>query len=473
MTKKIINSVGIDVGTTTSQAIFSRLELINSAAASEVPRYDFSDRSISYISPVIFTPKDQGTVDSIDGLELLNFIDEQYQKAGLSIKDVESGAIIITGEASKAKNAKDTVMELSSQLGDFVVATAGPHLESVIAGHGSGASEYSRINGSKVLNIDIGGGTSNFSVFIAGQLVDTSCLNVGGRLIELNPQGNITKIHKPAQIVVDELFPPNSNLNQNQLMQVIECMAELISMVVHGQQSSLLNKLLMTDNLKDHGQFDAVFISGGVGECYYNLSTSDNYIFGDIGPMLADKLKQNNHFKNLNVLKPDNTLRATVIGAGMHTLSLSGSTIWLSYEDLPICNIPVLQIGTYTGDNPDEITQSWQSVGRMHDLDLDQDSYAIAVPSYLPVSYKSVKICAQAITNFTKLRKNNSYPLIVLAAQDFGKALGMELQYSIDTKDLAVIDEVQVREWDYIDIGKGMFNNSVVPLTVKSLAFPS
>src|SRR5699024_9070364 len=124
----------------------------------------------------------------------------------LDINDVESGAIIITGEASKASNARDTIMEIADQLGDFVVATAGPHLESVIAGHGSGAAEYSKQKGARVLNIDIGGGTSNYSVFVAGELRDTSCLNIGGRLIELDQYGCANVVHKPAMQVVEKLF---------------------------------------------------------------------------------------------------------------------------------------------------------------------------------------------------------------------------------------------------------------------------
>lgn len=500
MNVKKINSVGIDVGTTTSQAIFSELVLVNSAAASEVPRYDFSRRDISYISPVVFTPRDDG--NQIDGLELLHFIDQQYENAHLSIDDVESGAIIITGEASKADNARDTIMEIADQLGDFVVATAGPHLESLIAGHGSGAAEYSKKHGARVLNIDIGGGTSNYSVFVAGQLRDTACLNVGGRLIELDEHGHVHRIHQPAMQVVQRLFdiePVQSGsiaqrpagerysvhyrntaaapvhghgLAQSQLKQVIDTMADLIFQVLNCQAGSLAKGLLMTETLKECAPYDAVFISGGVGECYYR-EISDPYRYGDVGPALARALHEHSGFARLNVIEPAQTLRATVIGAGMHTLSLSGSTIWLSYDKLPLRNVPVIHATDDTADEAAAIGKSWADGVRMRDLRIDHDCYAICVPSHLPVSYAAVQLCAGAINDFARLRNDNPYPLIVLAAQDFGKALGLELQYTLGDTGLAVIDEVKVREWDYIDIGKGIFNKSVVPLTVKSLAFPS
>ncbi len=174
MTTRLLRSVGIDLGTTTSQVIFSELEIVNTAGPTSVPHYEFSRRDILYVSPVIFTPfADDGQVE-VRALDV--FIRQQYELAGLTVKEVESGAIIITGETSKVRNARDTVMTLAAGLGDFVVATAGPHLESVIAGRGSGAGAYSGQNAARVLNIDVGGGTSNYAVFEGGRVIDTACL---------------------------------------------------------------------------------------------------------------------------------------------------------------------------------------------------------------------------------------------------------------------------------------------------------
>lgn len=491
-TMQKINSVGIDVGTTTSQAIFSELTLINSAAASEVPRYDFSERRVTYVSPIVFTPRDDD--DQISGLELLHFIDSQYDAAGLTIDQVQSGAIIITGEASKARNARETVMELAGQLGDFVVATAGPHLESVIAGHGSGAAEYSRQHGARVLNIDIGGGTSNYAVFVAGQLRDTACLNVGGRLIQTDSDGTVQRVHEPAQRIIQDCFGAEfparheksatpvsqqfpddyyAHLTMAQIDAVVAIMAELIVQMMLGQASDVARALLMTNPLHECAPFDAVFISGGVGECYYRDCVTGHNAFGDVGPALAAALRAHPVLNTMPVREPANTLRATVIGAGMHTLSLSGSTIWLSSDRLPLCNVPVLHVADDPGPDAERLAQAWLDNATLHDLCVRQDCYAISIPTQLPVSYRSVLLCSSAIQRFMHHSDGNPYPLIVLARQDFGKALGMELQPFVGKRDLAVIDEVQTREWDYIDIGKGMFDNSVVPLTVKSLAFPS
>ncbi|RJF92060.1 ethanolamine ammonia-lyase reactivating factor EutA [Noviherbaspirillum saxi] len=471
MASKRINSVGIDVGTTTTQIIFSQLELLNTAAASEVPRYEFSRRDVTYLSPVIFTPVDfEGRIRSP---ELMDFIVSQYSAAGLAMSDVESGAIIVTGETSKAANARDTVMQLAERLGDFVVATAGPHLESVISGHGSGAAEYSRKHSARVLNIDIGGGTSNYALFEAGKLADTACLNIGGHLIETGDSGEVLRVHQPARMVLKDCFSALPERVTNEHVEVaVNRMAELIVEVVEGRISGLASLLLMTPPLNTHAALDAVFISGGVGECFYS-DESAQQDYGDIGPRLAAALRRHPALRAMSVRRPSHTLRATVIGAGAHTLSLSGSTIWLDFAALPIRNVPVLHASDSATKAPEDLVHAWKANAQMQDIALDVECYALAIPLALPVTYRSVQLCAAALQLFMAECRNVSYPLIVISRQDFGMALGMELQPCMRQRELAVIDEVETREWDYIDIGKGLFGDTVVPLTVKSLAFPS
>ncbi|STF30535.1 putative ethanolamine transporter [Escherichia coli] len=240
-------SVGIDIGTTTTQVIFSRLELVNRAAVSQVPRYEFIKREISWQSPVFFTP-----VDKQGGLkeaELKTLILEQYHAAGIEPESVDSGAIIITGESAKTRNARPAVMALSQSLGDFVVASAGPHLESVIAGHGAGAQTLSEQRLCRVLNIDIGGGTANYALFDAGKISGTACLNVGGRLLETDSHGRVVYAHKPGQMIVDECFGAGTDarsLTGAQLVQVTRRMAELIVEVIDGTLSPLAQALMQT-----------------------------------------------------------------------------------------------------------------------------------------------------------------------------------------------------------------------------------
>ncbi|MGR5062219.1 ethanolamine ammonia-lyase reactivating factor EutA [Photobacterium sp. DNB22_13_2] len=474
MDRKVIHSVGIDIGTTTTQVIFSNLTVVNRAPASQVPVYEFIEREIVYQSPVTFTPiNHQGTIDA---LGLQQFIEQQIDQAGLA-NGVETGAIIITGETAKAHNARDAIMDLSQRLGDFVVATAGPNLESVIAGRGSGAQELAQNGHLKVMNIDIGGGTSNYVVFDCGRVVETACLNIGGRLVELNDNGDVVYVHKPALAVMQDLFGETLHPRQitvDHLNRMVDRMADLIVEVMEGQLSPLAVQLLQTSALSEHKDLDAVFLSGGVGECYYqadNPAKIDN--FGDIGPQLALSLLRHGRLTDYPVRRPNQTLRATVIGAGAYSLTLSGSTIWLNSDELPLKNIPVVHPAVDWQQPQPEICNQIVIAAERMDLAIGCDRYAIALDRGMPIRYQTVQHVAAELAQFYLQHGNHQDPAFVIVHNDIGKALGMELQPKLHPLPVTVIDEVITHEGDYIDIGNSYFGGEIVPLTVKSLAFPS
>ncbi|HAZ8606107.1 TPA: ethanolamine ammonia-lyase reactivating factor EutA [Escherichia coli] len=441
--------------------------LITLGLAAAVVKFLLGWELIPGLDPIFMAP-----VDKQGGLkeaELKTLILEQYQAAGIAPESVDSGAIIITGESAKTRNARPAVMALSRSLGDFVVASAGPHLESVIAGHGAGAQTLSEQRLCRVLNIDIGGGTANYALFDAGKISGTACLNVGGRLLETDSQGRVVYAHKPGQMIVDECFGAGTDarsLTGGQLVQVTRRMAELIVEVIDGTLSPLAQALMQTDLLPAGVTPEIITLSGGVGECYRH-QPADPFCFADIGPLLATALHDHPRLREMNVQFPAQTVRATVIGAGAHTLSLSGSTIWLEGVQLPLRNLPV----AIPIDETD-LVSAWQQALIQLDLCPKTDAYVLALPASLPVRYAAVLTVINALVDFVA-RFPNPHPLLVVAGQDFGKALGMLLRPQLQQLPLAVIDEVIVRAGDYIDIGTPLFGGSVVPVTVKSLAFPS
>lgn len=476
MERKIIRSVGIDIGTTTTQIIFSDLTVVNRAPASQVPTYEFVEREINYQSPIEFTPINQQ--GSIDAKALRQFIDKQIALAGFADKGLETGAIIITGETAKAHNARDAIMDLSEQLGDFVVASAGPHLESIIAGRGSGAQEYSQSQHAKVLNIDIGGGTANYVVFDSGRVVDTACLNIGGRLVELHPQGEVSYVHKPGIDVIKDLFGEHLHprqLTADHLTRIAARMADLIVEIITGKITKLAAHLLQTPSLKDIENLDVIFLSGGVGECFYLQQTQDIHpnAFGDIGPMLAKALLRHGALASFTLCKPAQTLRATVIGAGAYSLTLSGSTIWLNSDDFPLKNIPVVHPSVNWQEGAPSICDEIILAAQRMDLALCCDKYALSFDASMPITYKAVQHLALELARFYLDHGNHQSSALVILHNDIGKALGMELQPLLKGQALSVIDEVATCEGDYIDIGNSYFGGEIVPLTVKSLAFPS
>lgn len=476
-----LRSVGIDVGTTTTQLVFSALEIVNTAGPTSVPHYVFSKRELTHLSPVVFTPWQDA--QHVDVAALEQFIRAQYAQAGLALSDVDTGAVIITGETSKARNARQAVLGLAQTLGDFVVATAGPHLESVIAGRGSGAAQFAREQAACVLNIDVGGGTSNFAVFEGERLLDSACLNVGGRLLQTDAQGQVHTVHPPAATIAQALWgqvPAPRQWSRAQVDTVVQTMAELVLQVLQGQPSALAQQLLMTAPLHALRAWDAVFVSGGVGACMPStapaapVAEEDPFRFGDVGPLLAQALHQRLVQQGVVLRTPPQTLRATVIGAGAHTLTLSGSTVWNRYQGAALRNVPVLHPAlAWRQYRPGALLQAWEQAAQQHDLDPAQDLYALALASDMPLSCQTVWQTALELQQFARRHSRSPHPLVVVTHQDLGKALGLELYRLLPQRALLVIDEVHTRAGDYLDIGHELLGAAAIPVTVKSLAFPS
>ncbi len=181
--EETILSVGIDIGTSTTQLIFSKLTIENEASSYVVPRINIVDKEVTYRSKIYFTPLLSQT--EIDAEKVKKIIEAEYKAAGMKPEDLQTGAVIITGETARKHNANTVLASLSSMAGDFVVATAGPDLESVLSAKGAGADAFSEEHRQAVANIDIGGGTSNIALFQKGNLKGTSCLDIGGRLIKI------------------------------------------------------------------------------------------------------------------------------------------------------------------------------------------------------------------------------------------------------------------------------------------------
>ena len=416
-------------------------------------------------------------VTAMTGIDALTHAIEAYSALNATpfTDSLAIGAIAMIGKSlPKAVGyghdlAARESMLLASCMAGMAFSSAGPHLESVIAGHGAGAQTLSEQRLCRVLNIDIGGGTANYALFDAGKISGTACLNVGGRLLETDSQGRVVYAHKPGQMIVDECFGAGTDarsLTGGQLVQVTRRMAELIVEVIDGTLSPLAQALMQTDLLPAGVTPEIITLSGGVGECYRH-QPADPFCFADIGPLLATALHDHPRLREMNVQFPAQTVRATVIGAGAHTLSLSGSTIWLEGVQLPLRNLPV----AIPIDETD-LVSAWQQALIQLDLCPKTDAYVLALPASLPVRYAAVLTVINALVDFVA-RFPNPHPLLVVAGQDFGKALGMLLRPQLQQLPLAVIDEVIVRAGDYIDIGTPLFGGSVVPVTVKSLAFPS
>ncbi len=470
-------SVGIDIGTTTTQVVFSQLTLVDVARPGQVPRIDISNRKVLAQSQIFFTPLMDA--ETINAEELARIIKGEYQKAGVDVVEVETGAVIITGETAKKKNADQILNTISDLAGDFVCTIAGPNVESMIAGKGSGAAAYSKKNFATVTNIDIGGGSANNAVFRQGNMTASSAMNFGGRVIILNPQsGTIEHISNPGRAILDAL---GLSLNAGDtptladMVKVTDLMANLTMQLIEGKTSSLAEKLYLTQPAAISRMDGVIMFSGGVGFYFYDpieiRTLQDVALHGDLGPLLAQSLRRHEGILGLDVIRPAETLRATVLGASSQTVTLSGSTIWAENGILPLKNLPVIR-PAMNGSSPEfhPFTAAVQEAATRWDLDFHKALFVLALDINESLDFDHLNRLSEMLIIFSRELQENQ-PLIIVIQRDYAQALGQLIKEHIGNRPLLVIDQVGIEEGDYIDIGLPLMDGRVVPLNVKTLVF--
>ena len=449
---EILCSVGLDVGTTTTQLIVSELRAENKASAFSVPEMEITGRKIRYTSPVHFTPLLSGEL--VDGDKLRILVKTEYEKAGITPESVDTGAVIITGETSRKENAAQVLSSLSDLAGEFVVATAGPDLESVLAAKGAGATKLSRDTGKTVLHIDIGGGTSNLALCRDGQVVATGCLNVGGRLLKISDTGVITYVSP----VLKSLIPyrVGDTITQNAGMEVANMLASVLEMAAGLREKDDLYQKLLTPEAKEMEVTENVVLSfsGGVADCIEKDVPWLSY--GDLGPLLGRAIR-NSRLCRGEYRLGSHTIRATVIGAGCHSTQLSGSTVFMQYVQLPLQNLPVAAISAQEQERED-----LSSLIR-HRLESLEQWGVLALPGWNAPSYQRITSLADEIAKAVGDR-----PCYIALQEDIAKALGhaLALRLPPGTPCLCV-DRVHIPADSYLDVGSPV--GPAISLVVKTL----
>lgn len=452
-----LKSVGLDVGTTSTQMVVSRLTVENRATGFAVPEMDITRREILYRSPVYFTP----LLDErhLDARALGEIVAAEYRNAGLDPGQVDTGAVIITGETARKDNARAVLEQVSGFAGDFVVATAGPDLESVLAAKGAGAVAFSEKTGKRVLHMDIGGGTSNLALIEDGKILGTGCLDVGGRLLKLDDRGQVYYV-SPALEGLTEIRV-GDYVNQRDLEQVACRLVEVLEMAAGLREPTQLLEKMVTAGAHGlppasvHGGGKPVVISfsGGVADC---IETARPWLkFGDLGPTLGQAIRKSLLCRGAYRLG-DETIRATVIGAGCHSAQLSGSTVFYRNVALPMVNLPVVRLGEEEQEKPAE-----ELSRRIREM--LSDAAVLALPGWKSPGYHQVRALAEAIAGGFGERE-----VLVCLEQDMAKALGQALALLLPPeRGLLCIDRVRLTPESFLDIGQSV--GSALPVVVKTL----
>ena len=434
-------SLGLDVGTTSTQMVLSQLTIENKASAFAVPEMKIVDRKILYQSPVYVTPLlDESRMDA---KALRELVEAEYRRAGIAREDVDTGAVIVTGETSRKENARAVLEALSDLAGDFVVTAAGPDLESVLAAKGAGADALSEQLEQDVLHIDIGGGTSNLCLLRRGKVIRTGCLNVGGRLIRMDARGRVTYISP----VLEGLFPIAAGevMTRETARALGETLTRGLEMAAGRLPPEDLLARLQTREAQrpwepPEGEVVLSF-SGGVADC---METAHPFLaFGDVGPELGQAIRKSRLCRGNYVLGKE-TIRATVIGAGSHSTQLSGSTVFCQNIPLPLKNLPVL---------------------REEEGDVREEELSIlAIPGIAAPSYSQVIALAE------KLLPRMGKQALVCLERDMAKALGQALAARMppDARILC-IDGIAPGSGSYLDVGAPV--GGAFPVVIKTLVF--
>ena len=454
-------SVGIDIGTSTTQLIFSKLIIKNTASSFHMPRVLITDKEIIYKSKIYFTPLIDNRTINCENIKKI--IIKEYENAGVNKEKIDTGAVIITGETARKENAQDVLQTLSSFAGDFVVATAGPDLESIISGKGAGACEYSKIHKKSVLNIDIGGGTSNFALFKDGEVVDTGCMNVGGRLLKLDGNQEITYI-SPVISSIESDLSVGDTLTEQRAEQITYKMTKALMQGANLMpRDELFNHFLTNKGIDSNMHIDCITFSGGVSDIIYNQNYNNLFEYGDIGIFLGNSILKSALVTDYELVKGAETIRATVVGAGTHTTEISGSTITYTNDVLPLKNIPVLKL---TEDDEDNLKNALNKKLEWYKNESEMENIALAFKMSKPPTFINIKNYADDILKSLE----NINPLVIVTERDVAKVLGQTLQTKTK-KSIVCIDSVQLSNGDYIDIGRPVADGMAVPVVIKTLVF--
>jgi ethanolamine utilization protein EutA len=473
-----LTTVGIDIGSSTSHLMFARVHLqrLSTALSS---RFVVIDRKILWQSPILLTPyRPDYTIDVDD---LAGFIGGCYAYAGIEPETVDSGAVILTGEALKRRNARAIADLFSEEAGKFVCASAGHHMECQMAAHGSGAIALSRGHNATLLNVDIGGGTTKFALIEKGRILATCAVAVGGRLIVEDGADGLTRIEPPAEEVAKVLgieLVPGEALAPDDRRRIAVRMARVIMGLIDLRQPGELSaRLMVTDpwpaGLGNKG-IDAMTFSGGVAEYLYKRETRR---FGDLGSDLAEELRHAlAHRRDLPpVWDPGQGIRATVIGAAQFSVQISGNTILVADPDkLPLQNLPVLACDFPLDEDiaPDAVAAEVRGALARADFAEGESPVALSFPWRGDPSHARLHALADGICAALPRTLQEAMPLVLLIDGDVGKSLGRIIRHEIAAAaDVIAIDGVQLKEFDYVDIGSIIVLTNVVPIIIKSLLF--
>jgi ethanolamine utilization protein EutA len=468
----VVLSVGVDIGSSTSHLVFSRivLERLDS-------RYVVTKRETFHQSDILLTPYLQG--EEIDAQTLGAFIEKQYEDAKIDPDEIDTGALILTGVAVRRRNARKIGELFARQSGKMVAVSAGDNLETVMAAYGSGAVARSIRDKATVMNVDIGGGTSKIAVCVDGKVVDLTAVDVGARLVCLDDAGKLVRIEEAGRRFAAELgltLDIGQPLSAEIARSLAARMADRLFQAMQGGAPTAGGAgLCRLDPLSHPGPITEITFSGGVSEYIYGREATT---FGDLGVLLGQEIRTRVEAWGPAIERSNEGIRATVVGASQYTTQVSGSTIYVSpMETLPLRNVPVIAPAlALDGEVIDSGAVSTAIKGVLRRLDLGEGDTPVAVfvPWRGSATFQRLDAFCKGAVNGLADVLACGHPLVLAGDGDVGGLLGIHLREEMKIDNAIVsVDGLELKDFDFIDIGTMLPASGAVPVVIKSLIFPT
>ncbi|HEV8068291.1 MAG TPA: ethanolamine ammonia-lyase reactivating factor EutA [Planctomycetaceae bacterium] len=464
-----VRLVGLDFGTTTSRCVAATARLSKNAVTG---RQELSDIREVFRSPIVLTPFGQ---DRLDLRRLEEHLDDWLSAAAADTQEIFGGGALVTGLAAQQPNSSALVELIRSRVKDLLVATAGdPCLEAWLAFQAN-AGSISRARPDRpdrwVINLDIGGGTTNIAVGRSGEVLRTGSLFVGARHIEVEPGTyRIVKLSRYARAMLDDLaiaVGPGDRLTSPQLDAILDWQMELLESALAGDRAVFEKPVArLHEQVAFHPpselQNPIVCLSGGVGELVYKMLRSElppsTTQFGDLGIDLAARIAKSRWKARPTEAAPLDAGRATVYGLLLYATQVSGSTVYLADSAvLPMRDVPIL--GRITDDSTDAEIQ-----------DILQLASRSAVGGCVVVSLaqsdgQTVRTLGERIGSTLRSAEIPAATrLVLLVRENVGKALGGYLsQWGSVPHKLVVLDEIEPLDARFVQIGA--LRDQVVPIS--------
>ena len=341
--------VGVDCGSTTSSMVAATARLVRRGGQ----RNEIDSIEEIYRSGVVFTPFDG---NRIDAARFEEYLDAWLAEAGIAPGDIFGGGALVTGLAAEAANARAVTRLIEARMAESVVAVANdPCFEAWLAFMGNCHAQSRAQPTLPVLNLDIGGGTTNLALGLDGQVLSTGCLLVGARHFQFEKGTHrLTQLSSYAGRLLEHLGikrGAGDTLAPDEIDKITGFYLDLLTDAVAGKPEP--NAAVAAGHVqvrfelpRDLGRPPVIMLSGGVGqlvhECLAGRKRSDTTPFGDLGVELAERIASSPLAKSMTIV-PEALGRATAYGLLRHSTEVSGSTIYLPHpEHLPLANVPIL-----------------------------------------------------------------------------------------------------------------------------------